>query len=135
MGALIGAVIPYHSNLPSGLIPVAFADSLKDFTIVGKDGLIVLNDRPINAETPAHLPNDDVTPNARHFVRNSGIPPKLNAMDPDSWVLTIDGKVRRQLSLTVDDLKTAFETVELNLQLECGGNGRAGFNPPVRGNQ
>ncbi len=135
MGALIGAAIPYHSNLPSGLIPAAFADSLKDFTIVGKDGLIVLNDRPINAETPAHLLNDDVTPNARHFVRNNGIPPKLNAIDPDSWVLIIDGEVNKPLSLTVDDLKTTFETVELNLQLECGGNGRAAFNPPARGNQ
>ncbi len=99
MGALIGAAIPYHSNLPSGLIPAAFADSLKDFTIVGKDGLIVLNDRPINAETPAHLLNDDVTPNARHFVRNNGIPPKLKAMDPNAWVLTIDGEVNKPLSV------------------------------------
>ncbi|MCB1808008.1 MAG: sulfite oxidase, partial [Candidatus Competibacteraceae bacterium] len=36
---------------------------------------------------------------------------------------------------TLDDLKNKFEVVKLKLQLECGGNGRAGFNPPASGNQ
>ena len=37
-------------------------------------GLIVLNDRPVNAETPAHLLDDRVTPASRLFVRNNGVP-------------------------------------------------------------
>lgn len=135
MSALLGATIPFHSNMPGGLIPTAMADSLENFKIPGKDGLIVLNDRPINAETPAHLLDDDVTPTARHFVRNNGIPPSGAAIESNNWSLTVDGEVHNPLVLSLNDLKTNFETVVLNLQLECGGNGRAAFNPPARGNQ
>ena len=47
----------------------------------------------------------------------------------------MDGEVETPLELTIDDLKSRFEVVTLQLQLECGGNGRAGFNPPASGNQ
>ncbi|MFP6682095.1 MAG: molybdopterin containing oxidoreductase, partial [Gammaproteobacteria bacterium] len=83
-GAIVGAAVPYHSNLPPGLIHTAFADSLKAFANAGKDSLTGLSDRPLNIETPAHLLNDDVTPNPRHVVCNDGIAPKLNAMEPDT---------------------------------------------------
>ena len=63
MGAVVGGAIPFHRNMPGGLIPAALAETTKDFKLEGKDGLTVLNDRPINAETPAHLLDDDVTPN------------------------------------------------------------------------
>lgn len=136
MGALVGGAIPYSDKMPGGLIPSALADDLSSFVIKGKDGVTVLNDRPVNAETPPHLLNDDVTPNSRHFVRNNGIvPPKAMAMDASDWVLTIDGDVNTPLKLTLDDLRNKFEVVKLKLQLECGGNGRAAFNPPARGNQ
>ena len=39
--------------------------------------LVILNDRPINAETPAHLLNDPITPSDLFFVRNNGIPPTV----------------------------------------------------------
>ena len=133
MAALVGAAIPFHRNMPAGLIPSALADEVADFVIEGKDGLRVLNDRPINAETPAHLLDDAVTPTARHFIRNNGIPPE--EVDAASWTLTVDGEVETPLELTIDDLKSQFEVVTLQLQLECGGNGRAAFNPPAKGNQ
>ena len=135
MSAIVGAAIPFHANMPAGLIPAALAQSTENFKLAGKDGLIVLNDRPINAETPAHLLDDDITPTARHFVRNNGIPPTATAMQADDWTLTIDGEVQQPLNLSLSDLKTNFDTVELALQLECGGNGRAAFIPPARGNQ
>lgn len=133
MSAVLGAAIPFHRHMPAGLIPAALADDLKDFVIQGKDGLTVLNDRPVNAETPAHLLDDAVTPTARHFIRNNGNPP--DAADPGSWALVVDGEVETPLELTIDDLKNRFEVVTLQLQLECAGNGRAGFNPPASGNQ
>ena len=49
MAAMVGAAIPLHRNMPGGLIPAAFAD---ENVLVGKDGLTLLNDRPVNAETP-----------------------------------------------------------------------------------
>lgn len=136
MGALVGGVIPYSDKMPAGLIPSVLADTVSDFVIEGKDGIRVLNDRPVNAETPAHLLNDDVTPNSRHFVRNNGlVPEKAKAMDASDWTLTVDGEVNKPLTLTLDDLRKKFKSVKLKLQLECGGNGRAAFNPPARGNQ
>ncbi len=134
MAALLGvSAIPYHRNFPRGMIPAALADTADAFSINGKDGLIVLNDRPVNAETPPHLLDSEVTPTRRHFVRNNGIPP-VN-IDPASWQLTIDGLVDNPMKLSIDDLKSTFKVVTRNLVIECGGNGRAFFDPPAKGNQ
>lgn len=130
MGTLVGAAIPFHRNMPSGLIPAALAQAS---VLDGKSGLTLLNDRPLNAETPAHLLDDDTTPNGLHFVRNNGLPPA--DMSAAGWELTIDGLVDRPLSLTIDDLRRDFEVVTSRLVIECGGNGRAMFDPPARGNQ
>jgi DMSO/TMAO reductase YedYZ molybdopterin-dependent catalytic subunit len=131
MAAMLGGFIPFHRNMPAGLIPAALADA--PFRVEGKDGLVVLNDRPLNAETPAHLLDDEVTPTERHFVRNNGLPPE--SVDPATWNLTVDGEVDKSLTLTIDELKKNFEVVTLQLQLECGGNGRAFFEPKAKGNQ
>ncbi len=136
MTAAVGAAIPFHRLMPAGLIPAAFAETTADFLLRTKDGLVVLNDRPVNAETPAHLLDDDVTPNSLHFVRNNGLLSD-SAIDEEAggWTLAVDGEVETPLKLTLDELKSRFDAVTLKLQLECGGNGRAGFNPPVKGNQ
>jgi len=131
MGALIGTAIPFHRNMPSGFIPEALAQSA--MAIDGKDGLTVLNDRPVNAETPPHLLNDDVTPTARHFIRNNGVPPESTSVD--AWSLTVDGLVDKPMELSIADLKSKFEVVTERLVIECGGNGRAAFDPPAKGNQ
>ncbi|HSO07221.1 MAG TPA: molybdopterin-dependent oxidoreductase [Pelomicrobium sp.] len=131
MAALLGGAIPFHRHMPAGMIPAALAD--EPVRIKGKDGLTVLNDRPLNAETPAHLLDDEITPTPRHFIRNNGIPPQKT--DAAGWMLEIDGLVDKPMKLSIDDLQRDFEVVKLQLQLECGGNGRASFNPPARGNQ
>lgn len=131
MSAAIGAAIPFHRSMPSGFIPLALAEGHE--TIAGKDGLTMLNDRPLNAETPPHLLDDAITPTARHFVRNNGVPPEDTGAA--GWTLTVDGLVDTPTTFTIDDLKAQFEVVELALTLECGGNGRAFFDPPAKGNQ
>lgn len=133
MSVLLGAGIPFWRNFPGGLIPAALAETGESFVIDGKNGLRVLNDRPLNAETPVHLLDDLVTPTDRHFIRNNGTPPAI--VDPGSWRLKVDGQVERELELSIADLRRDFDVVKLRLQLECGGNGRAAFNPPARGNQ
>lgn len=133
MGAIVGGAIPFSRSMPGGLIPAALAETNEPFAIEGKDGLSVLNDRPLNAETPAHLLDDEITPVARHFIRNNGIPP--DEVSPDGWTLEISGEVDNPMTLSIDELRERFETVDLALQIECGGNGRAGFNPPASGNQ
>ena len=134
MAAVLGvSSIPFHRNYPGGLIPAALANTDELFSIKGKDGLIVLNDRPLNAETPAHLLDDRITPIERHFVRNNGHPPAN--MAASSWRLHIDGLVDQALSLSIGDLKTQFEVVTWQLVLECAGNGRQFFKPAAKGNQ
>ena len=129
-GGWLGTTLPSGAPVPRGLAPAAVAD---DDLLAGKDGLVLLNDRPINAETPAHLLDDAVTPTARHFIRNNGIPPA--AAGAGNWTLRVDGLVARPLTLTLPDLRRDFEVVTMALTIECGGNGRAFFDPPARGNQ
>ncbi|MDX5361787.1 MAG: sulfite oxidase [Alphaproteobacteria bacterium] len=136
MGAMIGASIPFHRNMPAGLMPAAFAQDTGIDLMAEKQGLTVLGDRPLNAETPAHLLDDKVTPYERFFVRSNGLYPQTALdMKADDWTLTIDGEVENPLTLSIADLKSRFETVTQQLWIECGGNGRAFFNPGASGNQ
>ncbi|MCA9483812.1 MAG: sulfite oxidase [Nitrospina sp.] len=134
LGAVLGTGIPFIDSSPTGWIPAALAETNEPFEIPGKNGLVLLNDRPINAETPPHLLDDAVTPFDRHFVRNNGLPPVLDKSDIEQWVLTVDGEVHKPLSLSLEQLKK-FKTITQQVVVECGGNGRAGFYPPAKGNQ
>ena len=135
MSTALGASIPFADKMPAGLIPAALANTDKAFKIPGKHpGLIVLNDKPLNAETPPHLLDDLITPANRIFVRNNGIPP-VN-VDPASWVLTIEGEsAKSRTQFTLADLKKEFKHYSYQLTIECGGNGRSEFNPPAKGLQ
>lgn len=121
--------------VPVALLPAAQLHADNATALEGKDpGLLVLNDRPLNAETPAHLLDDDVTPATRLFVRNNGEPPA--SADPAIWTLTIDGEsATRSVSFTLAQLMQQFTHHSYQLTLECGGNGRSEFYPPARGNQ
>lgn len=133
MGAVLGTSIPFSANMPSGLIPAALAESVDDFRIESKHAdMIVHNDRPVNVEAAPHLLDDDITPADKHFIRNNGTMPE--PINKDDWRLTIDGEVEEELELSYDQLMNEFDTVTLRLQIECGGNGRGGFNPLPRGN-
>jgi DMSO/TMAO reductase YedYZ molybdopterin-dependent catalytic subunit len=136
MAALVGSNIPFASSMPGGLIPVALADTTTPFKIDGKDGLIYLNDRPVNAETPPHLLDDMFTPAKHFFIRNNGVPPEMQTINPDTWTLEIGGEsCLNPQSFTLPELKKKFKHYTYALQLECGGNGRSEFNPPAKGNQ
>jgi DMSO/TMAO reductase YedYZ molybdopterin-dependent catalytic subunit len=130
LAAIVGTSIPFHQNLPFGFVPAARAQGN---ILAGKDGLTLLNDRPVNAETPPELLDDTITPTERHFIRNNGLLP--DDMDAATWTLTVDGFVDTPLELSIADLRDQFEVVTLALALECGGNGRAFFDPPAKGNQ
>ena len=130
MATMVGASIPFHRNMPAGLVPAAFAS---ENVLVGKDGLTLLNDRPVNAETPPEFLDDAITPTNRHFIRNNGLLPE--DVDPATWTLTVDGFVDNSMELTIADLRSQFEVVTMALTIECGGNGRAFFDPPAKGNQ
>lgn len=136
MSAAVGASIPFAELMPGGLIPAALAQTDEPFRIPGKEGLIVLNDRPINAEAPAHLLDDKVTPGKYLFVRNNGRPPAMGDIDPQTWRLEIGGEsAGQETSFSIGQLKGLFKNYTYQLQIECGGNGRSEFVPPASGNQ
>lgn len=100
----------------------------------GKDaGLSLLGDRPLVAETPEHLLDDDTTPVGRFYIRNNGQVPD-EAKDAAAWTLTVDGEVASPLKITLAELKSRFSPRTLRMVMECGGNGRSAFQPPARGN-
>ena len=124
------------STAVGSLLPDALAGAQTPIQIPGKPDLVVLSDRPMNAETPVHLLDDAVTPANRLFVRNNGIPPVIDGIDPAQWTLQIAGEsCIEPKSFTLADLRSKFEHQTLQLQIECGGNGRSEYNPPAKGNQ
>ena len=54
----------------------------------------------------------------------------------EAWRLTITGEAAaREVTFAIEDLKQQFDHHTYQLQLECGGNGRAEFRPAASGNQ
>lgn len=135
MSTVLGGKIVYAHQMPAGLIPASLAHRADPFSLEGKHpDLIVLNDRPWNVETPAHLLDDKITTADKLFVRNNGIAPAH--IDVNAWTLTIEGESARQAkTYTLQELKNKFKHYTYQLTLECGGNGRSEFNPPTQGNQ
>ena len=145
IGAAVGGSIPFSASIPAGLVPAALAQSApaggaapkgpQFLTFPGKDsGLVVLGDKPLVAETPEHLLDDDTTPTSKFFIRNNGVIPDA-AGNADNWSIRIEGAVDKPLDITVGELKSRFQQQTHRMVLECGGNGRAFFTPPARGNQ
>tara|TARA_B110000305_G_scaffold121736_1_gene136440 strand:- start:922 stop:2136 length:1215 start_codon:yes stop_codon:yes gene_type:complete len=132
---MLSASLASYFSIPMNVVPLYANDTLKIDNIHKKNDLTILNDRPINAETPPHLLDDPITPTNRHFVRNNGIMPDLSSNEISNWKLRIEGNVKKPKIYSIKDLKNNFEVITKSLQLECGGNGRAFFEPPALGNQ
>ena len=96
-----------------------------------KPELVILDSEELNAETPAHLLDDEITPLHRLFARNTGAMPEIDASAVATWTLGIDGCVRTPRTWTIDALKAQFAPVTRTIVLECAGNGRAFFPEPA----
>jgi DMSO/TMAO reductase YedYZ molybdopterin-dependent catalytic subunit len=134
IAALIGTEVVFGSNMLKGYTPLALQDP-DPFKLFNKHkDMVVLNDKPWNIESQAHLLDDNITPNASMFIRNNGLVPE--DIDAKNWTLTIDGEsVKNKKTYTLQELKSKFQQHTYQLTIECGGNGRAEFNPPAKGNQ
>ncbi len=84
----------------------------------------MLTPRPPQLETPFSIFNQGVlTPNDAFFVRwhLAGIP---TTVDGATHRIKVHGSVKRPLSLSVDDLRTKYERVEIIAVNQCSGNSR-----------
>jgi sulfite dehydrogenase len=100
-----------------------------------KRKMILLTSRPPQLETPFSVFNEGViTPNDAFYVRYhlANIP---TAIDPDAFRVTVKGTVKSPLSLSLADLHSQFEAVEIVAVNQCSGNSRGFFQPRVGGGQ
>jgi len=99
-----------------------------------KRPLIMYSDRPPLLETPRDVFTSVLTPNDQFFVRwhMPDIPTHIN---PDTFTISVNGLVEKELKISLNDLKTKFEQVEVAAVLQCGGNSRSAFKPIAGGIQ
>ncbi len=98
----------------------------------GKEKLLVRSLRPPDYETPVALLDSWITPVEHFYVRSHlPVPP---ALDAAAWMLQIEGEVATPSMLSLDDIRRMPSTM-LTVTLECAGNGRAFYDPPVAGVQ
>jgi len=124
---MAGAAHLSRAALPAGALESETLDALP-----GKERLLKRSFRPPNYETPLSDLNDAITPNNRFFVRwhLANIP----TVAADSWRLTIGGNAASgPLELTLNQLKTEFEPIELVAVCQCAGNRRGLVEPHVPG--
>ena len=103
-----------------------------------KRPLIRLTTRPPQLETPFEVFNESLlTPNDAFFVRYhlGGSPPPAQVLDASTFRLAVQGTVGKELSLSLDELKSGFENVEVVAVNQCSGNSRGFFRPRVPGGQ
>lgn len=100
--------------------------------IPGKEKLLVRSLRPPDYEAPVALLDSWVTP-IEHFYVRSHLPVPTS-LDAAGWTLQVEGEVATPLTLSLEELKR-LPAVTQTVTLECAGNGRAFFDPPVPGVQ
>ena len=116
-------------GLPNGALEAASLEALP-----GKVPLIKKTWRPPNFETPVAYFNEAFTPNDAFFVRYhlAGIP----QVSPQQWRLQIAGEgLEKPYELTQQQLRSDFESVEVNAVCICSGNRRGLSDPHVPGVQ
>jgi DMSO/TMAO reductase YedYZ molybdopterin-dependent catalytic subunit len=96
-----------------------------------KRDMLVRSVRPEDLEMPLSGFADYITPIEHFFVRTHVYVP---AVDLNEWRLKVEGEVATPQTLALDDLKK-LPAVELISVVECAGNGRRFYDPPVPGAQ
>lgn len=93
-------------------------------------GLVVLQDKPFNAETPlALIPDNFLTPAALWYVRHHHPVPQI---DPDKFQLEVAAEAGpvadAAASFSLSDLKSRFSMRTVTATMQCGGNRRSELN-------
>jgi DMSO/TMAO reductase YedYZ molybdopterin-dependent catalytic subunit len=98
--------------------------------VLSNPDLVVRCADPLNYEVRlSRLAHGAVTPNDRFYVRNHFPVP---AIDADRWRLRVSGQVTDSLDFSLPELRR-MPAQTLTVTLECAGNGRSMFTPPIEG--
>lgn len=107
---------------------------ISDVAFPEKRPLIMYSDRPPLLETPREVFTSVLTPNDLFFVRWH-MPDIPTHIDHETYTIHVNGLVEKELHISLHDLKTKFEQVEVTAVLQCGGNSRSAFKPVAGGIQ
>ena len=135
LGGLLGAG-GARAQSPGGIV-LPFGNGERPITedFPQKGAMILQRTRPPQLETPFEVFDQGVfTPNDRFFVRwhLANIPTEI---DPAAFRIKVRGHVNKTIELSLDDLTTRFERVEVAAVNQCSGNSRGFFAPRVLGAQ
>src|SRR5919109_1591835 len=97
----------------------------------GRAELIRMTERPLNYESVRSTFTTRITPAEKFYLRNHF---DLPVVDVARWRLNVKGLVEKPLSLSLADLER-MPQVTVEAVLQCAGNGRGLFKPPVPGVQ
>ena len=136
-GLLLGASTLLGKETPQKIITSSneFVPPMVAFP--QKKPMKTISDRPPLLESPRDIFTQAITPNDQFFVRWH-MPDIPTYIDLNEFRLEVKGSVEQPLSLSIDDLKSKFEPVEITSVLQCGGNSRryfAGTGPATHGVQ
>jgi len=127
-----------HSRAAEGAyVDFPFANGRRDLVtnFPQKGAMLLLRTRPPLLETPFEVFDQGIfTPNDRFYVRwhLANIP---TTIDPASFRLRVYGHVRQTIALSLEELVSDFEPVEIAAVNQCSGNSRGFFSPRVAGGE
>ena len=134
--ASVGGTGAFRAFAADPMVDLPFGNGARPLVrYPGKRPLLQLTSRPPQLETPFAIFDEGViTPNDAFFVRYhlADIPLEI---DPETFRIEVKGKVDKPLSLSLLDLKTGFEPVEIVAVNQCSGNSRGFVEPRVAGGQ
>ncbi|MBI3881017.1 MAG: molybdopterin-dependent oxidoreductase [Verrucomicrobia bacterium] len=137
--ATLAAAAPASAALAEEIVKLPFENGERPLVkYPQKRPLLRLTTRPPQLETPFAVFNEGVlTPNDAFFVRYhlGGSPPARELLVPEKFRVSVKGKVNAPLALSVAELKSQFEPVEIVAVNQCSGNSRGFFKPRVPGGQ
>ncbi len=99
-----------------------------------KRPMITYSDRPPLLESPRHVFARPITENDDFFVRWY-MPEIPTYIDLKTFRIKVSGLVEKEFEVSIHDLKTQYEQVEVVAVLQCGGNSRSAFTPTAGGIQ
>ncbi len=93
-----------------------------------KRPMITHSNRPPLLESPFSTFTQEFTPNDEFFVRWH-FPDIPTYIDQDTYTISINGFVKKEIKISLKELKNDFEQIEINAVVQCGGNSRSSFTP------
>ncbi|MFP5212375.1 MAG: sulfite oxidase [Acidobacteriota bacterium] len=97
-----------------------------------RNGMRIMAERPLNAETPIERLRPWITANAVFFNRNQGEVLR-EPVDLASWELVVDGEVAREMRFGFERIVRMPKAIVADT-LECSGNGRSLLGEKAQGN-